>query len=74
MNYTSRWYFLTGGQDNFSFKGNLRYAKFTGSSPETIHADKVDFLIENPDILFARKFDMIVDRDAVDKLINELKD
>lgn len=76
MNYTSRCYFLTGGggQNDFSSKGDLRYAKFVGASPEIIHADKVANLVANPDILFARKFDMIVDRDAVDKLINELKD
>ena len=63
-----------GGHNIFSSKGNLRYAKFAGSSPEIIHADKIEFLVKNPDILFARKFDMIVDRDAVNKLINELKD
>ena len=63
-----------GGQNDFSSKGNLRYAKFVGASPEIILADRVADLVANPDILFARKFDMIVDRDAVDKLINELKD
>ena len=63
-----------GKQNNFSSKGNLRYAKFVGASPEIILADRVADLVANPDILFARKFDMIVDRDAVDKLINELKD
>ena len=62
------------GQNDFSSKGNLRYAKFVSASPETIHTDKLAKLVANPDILFARKFDIIIDRDAIDKLINVLKD
>ena len=62
-----------GGQNEFSSKGNLRYAKFVGASPEIIHANMVAGLVDNPDILFARKFDMVIDRDAVEKLINEIE-
>lgn len=61
-----------GGYD-FSSKGNLRYAKFVGASPEVISIDKIHNLVANPDILFARKFDLTLDHDAVDKLINEIK-
>lgn len=64
---------LSDGQNDFSSKGNLRYAKFVGASPEIIHADKVANLVANPDILFARKFDMMVDREAVEKLVREIK-
>ena len=72
MNYTSRCYFLTGGQNDFSSKGNLRYAKFVGASPEIVHEDKVADLVANPDILFARKFDMVIDRGAVESLVKTL--
>lgn len=61
-----------GGQNAFSPKGNLRYAKFVGASPEIIHADMVAKLVANPDILFARKFDMIIGRDAVESLVKTL--
>ena len=61
-----------GGQNNFSSKGNLRYAKFVGASPEIILADRVADLVANPDILFARKFDMIVDKDAVGRRVKTL--
>lgn len=40
-----------------SEKGNLRYAKFNGSSPELVPMEKLDALFSNPDVLFARKFD-----------------
>ena len=72
MNYTSRWYFLTGGHNIFSSKGNLRYAKFVGASPEIILADRVADLVANPDILFARKFDIMINRDAVESLVKTL--
>ena len=72
MNYISIWYYL-GGQTKFSLKGNLRYAKFVGASPEIIHTDKVADLVANPNILFARKFDMEEDRGAVEKLVREIK-
>jgi hypothetical protein len=62
-----------GGQFNFSEKGNLRFAKFIGASPEIIHTDKVAELVADPNILFARKFDMMVDREAVEKLVREIK-
>lgn len=61
-----------GGQNEFSSKGNLRYAKFVGASPEIIHADMVAKLVANPDILFVRKFDMIIGRDAVESLVKTL--
>jgi len=61
-----------GGQNNFSSKGNLRYAKFVGASPEIILADRVADLVANPDILFARKFDIMINRDAVESLVKTL--
>lgn len=61
-----------GGQNDFSSKGDLRYAKFVGASPEIIHADMVAKLVASPDILFARKFDMIIGRDAVESLVKTL--
>lgn len=64
---------MGGGQFHFSEKGNLRYAKFIGASPEIIHTDKVAELVANPNILFARKFDMEEDRGAVEKLVREIK-
>lgn len=36
----------------------MRYAKFNGSSPELVPKEKLDALFSNPDVLFARKFDM----------------
>lgn len=39
-------------------KGNLRYAKFNGSSPELVPMEKLEELFLNPDILYARKFDI----------------
>lgn len=64
---------LSWGGDEVSSKGNLRYAKFIGESPEIIHTDKVAELVANPNILFARKFDMEEDRGAVEKLVREIK-
>lgn len=51
----------------------LRYSKFVSTSPEIIIIDKIRNLVANPDTLFARKFDMTLDSDAVGKLINEIK-
>lgn len=61
-----------GGQYYFSEKGNLRYAKFNGSSPELIPKEKVPQLINDPNILFARKFDMDVDKDAINEVVRML--
>lgn len=63
---------LWGGQFHFSEKGNLRYAKFIGPSPEIIHSDKVAELVANPNILFARKFDMSLDRDCIKDLVSRI--
>ena len=52
----------------FSIKGNLRYAKFQGSSPELITKEKVTQLVSNPNILFARKFDW-AHQDSIDALL-----
>lgn len=48
-----------GGQFTLSEKGNLRYVKFNGSSPELVPKEKLEGLFSNPNILFARKFDTI---------------
>ena len=48
---------LWDGKFRFSKKGNLRYAKFNGSSPELVPMEKLEELFLNPDILYARKFD-----------------
>lgn len=36
----------------------MRYAKFNGSSPEIVPMEKLEELFLNPDILYARKFDI----------------
>ena len=71
MSYISKCYY-GGGQFHFSEKGNLRYAKFIGPSPEIIHSDKVAELVANPNILFARKFDMSLDRDCIKDLVSRI--
>ena len=55
-NYISKCYY--GGKFHFSEKGNLRYAKFDGASPKLVSREMLNELYSNPDVLFARKFDM----------------
>lgn len=62
-----------GGEFNLSTKGNLRYAKFQGSSPKLISEEQVPELVSNPDILFARKFDW-GQQNAITALLALLKD
>lgn len=57
---------LWRGKFHFSEKGNLRYAKFNGgASPELVSKEKLNELYSNPDVLFARKFDMC-ESDVID--------
>lgn len=57
---------LWRGKFHFSEKGNLRYAKFNGgASPELVSKKKLNELYSNPDVLFARKFDMC-ESDVID--------
>lgn len=57
---------LYRGKFHFSEKGNLRYAKFNGgASPELVSKEKLNELYSNPDVLFARKFDMC-ESDVID--------
>lgn len=64
---------LWGGKFRFSEKGNLRYAKFQGASPEFVPLEKLDELFTNPDILFARKFDMC-QADVINAVIEHFKE
>lgn len=56
---------LWGGKFHFSEKGNLRYAKFDGASPKLVSREMLNELYSNPDVLFARKFDMC-ESDVID--------
>lgn len=58
---------LWGGKFQFSEKGNLRYAIFNGASPDLVPKEKLNELYSNPDILFARKFDMC-ESDVIDSV------
>jgi len=67
---------LLGGAFHLSENGNMHYAKFQPnvSSPVIINSQMTDDLLGNPNFCFARKFDITVDREAVEKVVKWVKD
>ena len=63
---------LLWGEYRLSDKGNLRYVKFQGASPELVPIEKLEELYSNPDILFARKFDLCKG-DAINNVLEHFK-
>lgn len=64
-NYISKCYY--GGKFHFTKKGKLRYDIFNGASLEFVPREKLNELYSNPDVLFARKFD-ICESDVIDSV------